>query len=66
MSSNQITPYGIDIENELTSILSQQLAAEIDKEIIKELFKKQNIRKDKIRNRDKLRQNVDHTSFNKK
>ena len=31
MSSNQITPYGIDIENELTSILSQQLAAEIDK-----------------------------------
>jgi len=50
MSSNQITPYGIDIENELTSILSQQLAAEIDKEIIKELFKKQNIRKDKIRN----------------
>lgn len=50
MSSNQITPYGIDIENELTSILSQQLAAEIDKEIIKELFKKQNIRKYKIRN----------------
>ena len=50
MSSNQITTYGIDIENELTSILSQQLAAEIDKEIIKELFKKQNIRKDKIRN----------------
>ena len=50
MSSNQITPYGIDIENELTSILPQQLAAEIDKEIIKELFKKQNIRKDEIRN----------------
>ena len=51
MNSNQnITTYGLDIEDELTKILSEELAKEIDKEILKELFKKQNNRKDKIRN----------------
>jgi hypothetical protein len=37
-----------DIEAELTRILSEELAKEIDKQIIEELFNKKNIRKGKI------------------
>ena len=40
--------YGLDVEEELTKMLSEQLAREIDKQIIKELFHKKNLRKEKI------------------
>lgn len=36
-SDTNISPYGKDIESELTKILSEQLASEIDKEILKNL-----------------------------
>lgn len=36
-SDNTVSPYGKDIESELTKILSEQLASEIDREIIKSL-----------------------------
>jgi len=38
--------YGIDVENELSSILSQELAKSIDAEIMKNLFS--DFKKDKI------------------
>jgi hypothetical protein len=34
---NTISPYGKDIESELTKILSEQLAKEIDREILRGL-----------------------------
>jgi len=40
--------YGIDIEEKLTSMLSDELAKSIDAQIIKELFAKQNRRKSAI------------------
>lgn len=36
-SNNTISSYGNDIESELTKILSEQLAREIDKEILRGL-----------------------------
>ena len=42
--------YGIDIEKELTSILSEELAKSIDAQIIKDLFSKKTQRVGKIRN----------------
>jgi hypothetical protein len=36
-SDNRTSPYGQDIETELTKILSEQLAKEIDIEILKSL-----------------------------
>lgn len=36
-SDTNISPYSKDIESELTKILSEQLASEIDKEILKNL-----------------------------
>ncbi len=36
-SDNTISPYGKDIESELTKILSEQLAKEIDREILRGL-----------------------------
>lgn len=36
-SDNTTSPYGQDIETELTKILSEQLAKEIDREILKSL-----------------------------
>lgn len=40
--------YGINVEEELTKMLSEHLAREIDKEIINKLFSKRNLRKGKI------------------
>ena len=40
--------YGIDIEDELTSMLSDELAKSIDAQIIKELFANKNRRKTSI------------------
>lgn len=37
VNSDNISPYGKDIESELTKILSEQLAIEIDKEILRGL-----------------------------
>jgi predicted HAD superfamily phosphohydrolase YqeG len=34
---NTVSPYGKDIESELTKILSEQIAKEIDREIIRNL-----------------------------
>ncbi len=34
---NTVSPYGKDIESELTKILSEELAREIDREILKDL-----------------------------
>lgn len=34
-----LSSYGLDIENELTTILSQELSMQIDKEIINEILK---------------------------
>jgi hypothetical protein len=36
-SDNTVSPYGKDIESELTKILSEELAREIDREILKSL-----------------------------
>lgn len=36
-SENTFPPYGKDIESELTKILSEELAREIDREILKDL-----------------------------
>lgn len=36
-SENTVSPYGKDIESELTKILSEELAREIDREILKSL-----------------------------
>lgn len=36
-SENAVSPYGKDIESELTKILSEELAREIDREILKDL-----------------------------
>jgi hypothetical protein len=36
-SENTVSPYGKDIESELTKILSEELAREIDREILKDL-----------------------------
>lgn len=36
-SENTFPPYGKDIESELTKILSEKLAREIDREILKDL-----------------------------
>lgn len=36
-SDNTVSPYGKDIESELTKILSEELAKEIDREILKSL-----------------------------
>lgn len=41
--------YGLDAEEQLIKMLSEQLAKEIDKEIINELFHKRNLRKEKIK-----------------
>lgn len=35
---NDVSSYGLDIENELTSMLSKHLAKEIDKEILKTIL----------------------------
>ena len=50
IEDNQISAYGIDIEAELTSMLSEELAKQIDKEILRGLgLKERNIRRiDKI------------------
>lgn len=40
--------YGMNIENELTSMLSDELAKSIDAQIIKELFANKNRRKSSI------------------
>lgn len=50
MNSNQTPGYEKDVVDELTSMLSEELAKSIDAEIIKELFKKENLRKEKIKN----------------
>ena len=42
--------YGIDIADELTSLLSQELTRSIDTQIIKDLLGKKNPRIGKIRN----------------
>lgn len=42
--------YGIDVEKELTSLLSEELAKSIDAQIIKNLFSKKTQRVGKIRN----------------
>lgn len=34
---NTISPYGVDIESELTKILSEQIAKEIDRDILRGL-----------------------------
>jgi hypothetical protein len=36
-SENTFSPYGKDLESELTKILSEELAREIDREILKDL-----------------------------
>ena len=36
-SENTVSPYGKDIESELTKILSEQIAKEIDREILNSL-----------------------------
>lgn len=36
-SDNTISPYGVDIESELTKILSEQIAKEIDRDILRVL-----------------------------
>lgn len=43
-----------DIEAELTRILSEELAREIDKQIIADFFRKNRIRKEKIKKIFKL------------
>jgi hypothetical protein len=50
IEDNQISPYGADIEAELTRMLSEELAKQIDSEILKSLgLKERNIRRiDKI------------------
>jgi hypothetical protein len=37
VQDNSISPYGTDIESELTKILSEELAKSIDRELIKNL-----------------------------
>lgn len=51
-TENQISAYGMDIEAELTSILSEELAKQIDKEILRCLGLKERsvTRKNKINN----------------
>ena len=51
IEDNQTSQYGPDIEAELTKMLSEELARQIDKEILQSLgLKKRNIvRQDKIR-----------------
>lgn len=51
LENNQASQYGIDIESELTKMLSEELASQIDKEILQSLgLKEINIvRQDKIR-----------------
>lgn len=36
-SENTVSPYGKDIESELTKILSEELAKEIDKDILRSI-----------------------------
>ena len=36
-SDNTISPYGVDIESELTKILSEQIAKEMDRDILRSL-----------------------------
>jgi predicted HAD superfamily phosphohydrolase YqeG len=36
-SDNTISPYGVDIESELTKTLSEQIAKEIDRDILRGL-----------------------------
>lgn len=36
-SENTFSPYGLDIESELTKILSEQIAKEIDRDILRGL-----------------------------
>ena len=36
-SDNTISPYGVDIESELTKILSEQIAKEMDRDILRYL-----------------------------
>ena len=51
IESQQISQYGSDIEAKLTKMLSEELASQIDKEILQSLgLKERNIvRQDKIR-----------------
>lgn len=36
-SDNTVSPYGVDIESELTKILSEQIAKEMDRDILRSL-----------------------------
>jgi hypothetical protein len=46
IEDNQISTYGVDIEAELTRMLSEELAKQIDKEILISLgLKERNIRR---------------------
>ncbi len=54
--------YGLDIESELISILSNQIASEIDKEIINNLMGLEETRVDRIR---KLLEDIKHSDEKK-
>jgi hypothetical protein len=57
-SDNTVSPYGIDIESELTKILSEQLASEIDRDILRGLGLEPDRNKRRINSINKIYKNV--------
>ena len=57
-SDNTISPYGKDIESELTKILSEQLASEIDRDILRSLGLEPDRNKRRKKSRNKIYKNV--------
>jgi predicted HAD superfamily phosphohydrolase YqeG len=57
-SDNTISPYGKDIESELTKILSEQLASEIDRDILRSLGLEPDRNKRRKKSINKIYKNV--------
>jgi hypothetical protein len=55
---NTVSPYGKDIESELTKILSEQIAKEIDREIIRNLGLEPDRNKRRQKSINKIYKNV--------
>jgi len=57
-SDNTISPYGKDIESELTKILSEQWASEIDRDILRSLGLEPDRNKRRKKSINKIYKNV--------
>lgn len=57
-SNNTVSPYGVDIESELTKILSEQIAKEIDRDILRGLGLEPDRNKRRINSINKIYKNV--------